>query len=100
MLLKVEIETKGKQTFTFCIFPVYPFYVRGLFGFSLCFVMRRSLFRFAQRSSNRDGKNSNTAMILGAVVVGTVGLSYAAVPLYRMFCSGFPPSFRFFPFEI
>ena len=34
------------------------------------------------------GRNANTAMLLGAVAVGTLALSYAAVPLYRMFCSG------------
>ena len=37
-------------------------------------------------SGGRNEKNEKTAYILGAVVVSTVGLSYAAVPLYRMFC--------------
>lgn len=49
----------------------------------------RAGMRFTRRllaSAPRD-RNMNTAAILGAVVVGTVGLSYAAVPLYRMFCS-------------
>ena len=46
----------------------------------------RRLLGQSSSQSPRD-KNTNTAAILGAVVVGTVGLSYAAVPLYRMFCS-------------
>lgn len=37
------------------------------------------------RESLRD-RNRALALTLGAVVVGAVGLSYAAVPLYRMFC--------------
>lgn len=31
-------------------------------------------------------KNARTAMVLSAVVVGMVGLSFASVPLYRLFC--------------
>merc|ERR1711916_115416 len=43
--------------------------------------------RFHSGNRNKhDQKNSSTMYILGAVVVSTVGLSYAAVPLYRMFC--------------
>ena len=33
-----------------------------------------------------SGRNRNTAMVCGAVVAGMVGLSFAAVPLYRVFC--------------
>lgn len=31
-------------------------------------------------------KNNVTALVAGGVVVGMVGLSFAAVPLYRLFC--------------
>jgi cytochrome c oxidase assembly protein subunit 11 len=31
-------------------------------------------------------KNARTAMVLSAVVVGMIGLSFASVPLYRLFC--------------
>lgn len=31
-------------------------------------------------------RNGTTVLLLGAVVVGMVGLSFASVPLYRMFC--------------
>lgn len=31
-------------------------------------------------------KNNRVAMVLGLVVIGMVGMSYAAVPLYRIFC--------------
>ena len=36
--------------------------------------------------SNSNGKNRNTAVILFAVVGGMVGLAFASVPLYRLFC--------------
>lgn len=32
------------------------------------------------------GKNNQTAFVLAGVVVGMVALSYAAVPLYQLFC--------------
>jgi cytochrome c oxidase assembly protein subunit 11 len=32
------------------------------------------------------GKNATVAIALGAVALGMVGLAYAAVPLYRLFC--------------
>src|SRR5690348_11586938 len=31
-------------------------------------------------------RNATTVMLLGAVVLGMVGLSFASVPLYRLFC--------------
>ena len=31
-------------------------------------------------------RNSTTVMLLGAVVLGMIGLSFASVPLYRLFC--------------
>ena len=31
-------------------------------------------------------RNQTTALMIGAVVVGMVGLSYASVPLYQLFC--------------
>lgn len=40
-----------------------------------------------QESSNRTANTSRrTAFICLAVVVGMIGMSYAAVPLYRIFC--------------
>ena len=33
-----------------------------------------------------QGRNARTAMVLSAVVVGMIGLSFASVPLYRIFC--------------
>ena len=34
----------------------------------------------------RPNRNRTTVLLLGAVIVGMVGLSAAAVPLYRLFC--------------
>ena len=31
-------------------------------------------------------RNGATALVLALVVVGMVGMAYAAVPLYRLFC--------------
>ena len=31
-------------------------------------------------------KNRRTAVIIAAIVAGMVGLSYASVPLYQLFC--------------
>ncbi|HEX6440943.1 MAG TPA: cytochrome c oxidase assembly protein [Stellaceae bacterium] len=31
-------------------------------------------------------RNATTVMLLGAVVLGMIGLSFASVPLYRLFC--------------
>ena len=39
-----------------------------------------------QPASSRRSSGAMTAMICAAVVVGMVGLSFAAVPLYRIFC--------------
>jgi cytochrome c oxidase assembly protein subunit 11 len=36
---------------------------------------------------SRARANSRTALVAAAVVVGMVGMSYAAVPLYRAFCA-------------
>lgn len=33
-----------------------------------------------------ETKNIRTGMVLGMIAVGMVGMSYAAVPLYRIFC--------------
>ncbi|RMD62047.1 MAG: cytochrome c oxidase assembly protein [Alphaproteobacteria bacterium] len=38
------------------------------------------------RSPSADKRNARTGMVLIAVVVGMVGLSFASVPLYRLFC--------------
>ncbi len=37
-------------------------------------------------SGNPGTKNTRTALVLSAIVVGMVGLSFASVPLYRLFC--------------
>jgi cytochrome c oxidase assembly protein subunit 11 len=37
--------------------------------------------------SNQPRHNRTTVLLLCAVVVGMVGLSFASVPLYRMFCA-------------
>ena len=36
--------------------------------------------------SERANKNAKTAAIMAGVAVGMVGMSFAAVPLYRAFC--------------
>jgi len=36
--------------------------------------------------ATRGQNNGRTAFILGAVAVGMIGLSFASVPLYRLFC--------------
>ena len=36
--------------------------------------------------SARSSRNTTTVLLLGAVILGMVGLSFASVPLYRMFC--------------
>jgi cytochrome c oxidase assembly protein subunit 11 len=36
---------------------------------------------------NRRGSNTVFGMVLAGVVVGMLGLSFAAVPLYRLFCA-------------
>ncbi|HVJ42843.1 MAG TPA: cytochrome c oxidase assembly protein [Dongiaceae bacterium] len=38
------------------------------------------------RLSQRERRNRRTMWVLTAVVVGMVGLAYASVPLYRLFC--------------
>lgn len=35
----------------------------------------------------QTNRNGATALMLGAVIVGMVGLSFASVPLYRVFCA-------------
>ena len=37
--------------------------------------------------SHRTCRNLTTVLLLAAVVVGMVGLSFASVPLYRLFCA-------------
>lgn len=37
-------------------------------------------------SNSKSSSNTNTGIWLGAVLVGTFGAAYAAVPLYRLFC--------------
>jgi cytochrome c oxidase assembly protein subunit 11 len=39
-----------------------------------------------RRKKDLEDKNRNLGLSMVAVVVGTLGLSYAAVPLYRLFC--------------
>jgi cytochrome c oxidase assembly protein subunit 11 len=34
----------------------------------------------------RSNRNKTTVLLLGAVILGMVGLSFASVPLYRLFC--------------
>ena len=36
--------------------------------------------------SNRSRRNAPVALLLGGLVAGMIGLSFAAVPLYRLFC--------------
>jgi cytochrome c oxidase assembly protein subunit 11 len=38
-------------------------------------------------SRSRRRRNSRTVLLLAAVVAGMIGLSFASVPLYRLFCS-------------
>lgn len=38
-------------------------------------------------AGQRTSRNGSTAVVLGAVVAGMVGLSFASVPLYRVFCA-------------
>ena len=38
-------------------------------------------------SAPRSRRNGATVLILGAVVVGMIGMSFASVPLYRVFCA-------------
>jgi cytochrome c oxidase assembly protein subunit 11 len=45
-----------------------------------------SRFMATGKQSARGFANSDTLFYVAAVAVGTVGLSYAAVPLYRLFC--------------
>ena len=35
---------------------------------------------------DRSNRNKTTVLLLGAVILGMVGLSFASVPLYRLFC--------------
>ena len=58
---------------------------------------KRSL---SQNAGPKDGDQNNTNMLIymGSVAILVIGLSYASVPLYRMFCqvvtvSSFPLSF-------
>jgi cytochrome c oxidase assembly protein subunit 11 len=37
--------------------------------------------------AKRTSRHGTTAVLLGAVVAGMVGLSFASVPLYRLFCA-------------
>jgi cytochrome c oxidase assembly protein subunit 11 len=37
--------------------------------------------------AKRKSRHGTTAVLLGAVVAGMVGLSFASVPLYRLFCA-------------
>lgn len=37
-------------------------------------------------TATRRGRNGATVLLLAALVVGMVGLSFASVPLYRLFC--------------
>ena len=47
---------------------------------------KRQAMDFEQRQTSRD-KNITTLLYLISLAVLTAGASYAAVPLYRMFCS-------------
>lgn len=38
------------------------------------------------QTRTRGGRNAALALMLGGLVVGMVGLAFAAVPLYRLFC--------------
>lgn len=42
--------------------------------------------RWSSGSSSRQERNKSFALYLVSVAVGVVGLSYAAVPLYKVFC--------------
>lgn len=66
--------------------------------FSNTHVIFRPEFQYQYRyersySSNKNdesdvkNKNRSTAMLMFAVIIATIGLAYAAVPLYRMFCT-------------
>ncbi|HEX3537252.1 MAG TPA: cytochrome c oxidase assembly protein [Stellaceae bacterium] len=38
-------------------------------------------------SAQQSRRNRTTVLLLGVVIVGMVGLSFASVPLYRLFCA-------------
>ncbi|WP_282607545.1 cytochrome c oxidase assembly protein [Pelagibius sp. Alg239-R121] len=38
------------------------------------------------QTTGKGRKNARTALVLGGVVFGMIGLSFATVPLYRLFC--------------
>jgi len=38
------------------------------------------------KEESKSAKNKNLSLILLSVIIGTVGLSYLSVPLYRLFC--------------
>ena len=40
----------------------------------------------APESRRRESRNGRTALVLVGLVAGMVGLSFASVPLYRLFC--------------
>ena len=37
-------------------------------------------------TTRRNGRNARTGVVLAGIVAGMVGLSFASVPLYRLFC--------------
>lgn len=39
-----------------------------------------------QATPKKGAKNARTAVMLGSIAIGMVGLSFASVPLYRIFC--------------
>jgi len=48
--------------------------------------LSRSLFSKIRKPRTTAEKNRTTLLYLSSAVIGTVGASYAAVPLYRVFC--------------
>src|SRR5204863_9364153 len=44
-------------------------------------------YRRSLSGSSRGHRNGATVLLLASVVAGMVGLSFASVPLYRLFCS-------------
>ena len=50
-------------------------------------VWKRKVIKFEKRQQTTAEKNKTTLLYLISLAILTAGASYAAVPLYRMFCS-------------
>ena len=48
--------------------------------------MTQQIDQAKRAPANRDRRNRQVMMILAGVVFGMIGMAYASVPLYRLFC--------------